>query len=162
MEQKLRDEARALLEQNEVDWIIGSEPGSLKFTTTPLITRDKDDAERLVINPFIVNNLANFLAGIKGRVGIVAKGCDSRSIVSLIQDNKVVREDVVILAVPCPGLIDPAKIEKLTGKDRDELDDINREGDKVIVKVDGGKKEFAAAEVLFDHCLACELPTPGI
>jgi len=160
MEQKLRQEAKTLLEQNKVDWIIGFEPGSLKFTATPLITRDKNDTERLIINPFIVNNLADFLTGIEGRVGIVAKGCDSRSIVSLIQDNKLAREDVVILAVPCPGLIDLAKIERLVGKDRDELDDITREGDKVAVTVDGKKKEFSLNQTLFDHCLACELPTP--
>jgi formate dehydrogenase subunit beta len=160
MEQKLRQEAKALLEQGKVDWIIGFAPGSLKFTTTPLITRDKADAERLVINPFITNNLSNFLTEIKGRVGIVAKGCESRSIVSLIQDNKVARENLVILAVPCPGIIDLAKIERLVGKDRDELDDITRDGDKVSVKVDGKKKEFPIAQVLFDHCLACELPTP--
>ncbi|GAH64238.1 unnamed protein product, partial [marine sediment metagenome] len=55
MEQKLRQEAKALLEQKKVDWIIGFAPGSLKFTTTPLITRDKADTERLVINPFITN-----------------------------------------------------------------------------------------------------------
>jgi len=160
MEQKLRQEARALLEQGKVDWIIGFEPGSLKFTTTPLITKDKSDADRLVINPFITNNLANFLTEIKGRVGIVAKGCDSRSIVSLIQDNKVIREDVVILGVPCLGLIDPTKVERLAGRDRDELDDITREGDKVIIKVDSEKREFPATEALFDHCLACEFPTP--
>ena len=160
MEPKLRQEAKALLEQGKVDWIIGFEPGSLKFTTTPLITRDKNDADRLVINPFIVNNLANFLTEIKGRVGIVAKGCDSRSIVSLIQDNKVIREDMVILAVPCPGIIDLSKVERLVGKDRDELDDITKERDKVIIKVDGEKKEFSATEALFDNCLACELPTP--
>jgi formate dehydrogenase subunit beta len=160
MEQKLRHEAKALLEQNRVDWIIGFEPGSLKFTTTPLITRDKSDVDRLVINPFIVNNLANFLTELKGRIAIVAKGCDSRSIVSLIQDNKVVREDVVILAVPCPGIIDLSKVEQLVGKDRDELDDITREGDKVIIKVDGKEKEFSTTQALFDHCLACELPTP--
>ncbi len=160
MENKLRQEARALLEQNKVDWIIGFAPGSLKFTTTPLITRDQNDAERLVISPFIANNLANFLTEIKGRAGIVAKGCDSRSIVSLIQDNKVVREDVVILGVPCPGMIDLSKVEQLLGKDRDELDNITREGDKVAIKIDGQQQEFATAEVLFDHCLACELPTP--
>ena len=160
MEQKLRQEAKALLEQKKVDWIVGFAPGSLKFTTTPLITKDAADTERLVINPFITNNLANFLTDIEGRVGIVAKGCDSRSIVSLIQDNKVVREDMVILGVPCPGMIDLAKIEKLADKDKDELEDITREGDKVTIKVDGGKKEFAVADVLFDHCLACELPTP--
>ena len=160
MEQKLKQEAKSLLEQGKVDWIIGFEPGSLKFTTTPLITKDKNDADRLVINPFIVNNLANFLTEVKGRVGIVAKGCDSRSIVSLIQDNKAVKENVVILGVPCPGIIDLGKVERLVGKDRDELDDIIREGDKVIIKVNGEKKEFPATEALFDNCLACEFPTP--
>jgi formate dehydrogenase subunit beta len=160
MEQKLRQEAKALLEQKKVDWIIGFAQGSLKFTTTPLITKDIADTERLVINPFITNNLANFLTEIKGRVGIMAKGCESRSIVSLIQDNKVAREDLVIMAVPCPGIIDLAKIERLVGKDRDELEDITRNGDKVSVKLDGQKKDLPIGDVLFDHCLACELPTP--
>jgi ferredoxin len=160
MEQRLRSETRALLEQGKVDWIIGFEPGSLKFTTTPLITKDKNDTDRLVINSFIVNNLANFLTQVKGRVGIVVKGCDSRSVVSLIQDNKVARENLVILGIPCTGVIDLSKIEKLVGKDRAELDEIIREGDKVIIRVNGKKKEFPATEVIFDHCLACELPTP--
>ena len=84
MEQRLRTEAKTLLEQDKVDYIIGFEPGILKFTTTPLITKDKDDIDRLVINSFITNNLAKFLTELKGRVGIVAKGCDSRSILSLI------------------------------------------------------------------------------
>ena len=160
MEQKLQNEAKALLEQGKVDYIVGFEPGSLKFTTTPLITRDKNDVDRLVIDSFIVNNLADFLTELKGRVGIVAKGCDSRSIVSLIQDNKVARENVVILGVPCTGIIDLSKVEKLTGKDRDELDDISREGDKVVITADGKTSEFLITEVLFDNCLGCELPTP--
>ena len=160
MEQRLRTEARALLEQDKVDYIIGFEPGILKFTTTPLITKDKDDIDRLVINSFIANNLAKFLTEPKGRVGIVAKGCDSRSIVSLIQDNKVAREDVVILGVPCPGIIVLSKVEKLVGKDRDELDDIAREGDKVVITTNGKRNEFSITEALFDNCLGCELPTP--
>ena len=160
MEQKLRSEAKALLAEGKVDCIIGFAPGSLKFTTTPLVISDAGDTERLVINPFIVNNLSVFLTELKGRVGIVAKGCDSRSIVSLIQDNKVAREDVVILGVPCSGIIDLAKVEKLVGKDRDEIEDINRDGDKVMVTVSGEQHEFATSEVLFDNCLGCELPTP--
>jgi len=160
MEQKLRDEARALLGQGRVDYIIGFETGSLKFTTTPLITRNSEDIDRLVINPFIVNNLSIFLTEVNGRVGIVAKGCDSRSIVSLIQDNKVVRENVVILGVPCTGLIDLSKVERLTGKDRDELDDIIREEDKVVIIIDGEKKELPITEVLYDNCLGCEFTAP--
>jgi ferredoxin len=160
MEQSLQKEARALLEQGKVDYIIGFEPGSLKFTTTPLITKDKEDVVRLVINPFIVNNLSVFLTELQGRVGIVVKGCDSRSIVSLIQDNKVVREDVVIIGIPCTGLIDLSKVELVTGKDRDELDDIAWQGDKITVRFDGEEKVFPTEEVLFDNCLGCECPTP--
>ena len=160
MEQKLRDEAKALLEQGKVDYIIGFEPGSLKFTTTPLVAKDKDDIDRLVINPFIVNNLSKFLTEVKGRVGIVAKGCDSRSIVSLIQDNKVARDDVVIMGVPCSGLIDLSKVELLLGKDRDELDDITRDEDRVVIMDDGKKRSFPSTEVLFDNCLGCEFPIP--
>ena len=160
MEQKLRREAAALLEQGKVDLIIGFADGSLKFTTSPLITSDKDDVSRLVINPFIANNLSVFLSGVKGRVGIVAKGCDSRSIVSLLQDNKLAREDVFIIGVPCSGIIDLTKVENLVGRDRDEIDDIVRDGDKVTVTVAGKASEFAARDVLFDNCLACELPTP--
>jgi len=159
-EQRLRDEAKILLEQGKVDYIIGFESGSLKFTTSPLITKDKGDVARLVINPFIVNNLSVYLTELKGRVGIVAKGCDSRSIVSLIQDNQVKREDVVILGVPCSGIIDLSKMERLVGKDRDELDDITRDGDKVVVTVGGEKRKFPTSEVLFDNCLGCEFPTP--
>ncbi|MFC1950204.1 4Fe-4S dicluster domain-containing protein [Chloroflexota bacterium] len=159
-EQKLRQQAKALLEQGKVDYIIGFEPGSLKFTTTPLITKDKDSIDRLVINPFIVNNLSTYLPGLKGRVGIVVKGCDSRSIVSLIQDKQVNRDDVVILGVPCSGIIDLSKVEKLVGKDRDEIDDIVREDSKVIVTVAGKKKEFPITEALFDNCLGCEFPVP--
>jgi len=160
MESRLRTEASTLLETAKVDYIVGFEPGSLKFTTSPLITRDKGDVNRLVVNSFMVNNLGVYLTELKGRVGVVAKGCDSRSIVSLIQDNKVAREDVVIIGIPCPGLIDLRKIEQQLDTVRDELDDIVRNGDSVIVTAAGKQHRFPTGQVLFDHCLGCDLPTP--
>ncbi len=160
MEQELRKEARKLLEEEKVDYIVGFAPGSLKFSITPLITKEKEEVASLIINPFIVNNLAKFLTEVPGRIGLVAKGCDSRSIVSLIQDNQVIREDVVIIGVPCSGLIDIVKVEKLVGKDRDEIDDIALQGEKVAVIVGGEKTELPTKEVLFDNCLGCEFPTP--
>jgi ferredoxin len=160
IEQSLRSEAKALLEQGKVDQIVGFELGSLKFSTTPLITKDVNAVDRLVINTFIANNLSVFLTELKGKVGIVVKGCDSRSLVSLIQDNKVIRDNVVIIGFPCRGIIDLSKIEKLIGKDRDELDTVTRNEEKVIVSVNSKEQGFATREVLFDNCLACEFPTP--
>jgi len=159
MEQELRREAKKLLEEGRVDCIVGFATGSLKFSTTPLITRDKEEVASLVINPFIVNNLAKFLTQLPGRIGIVAKGCDSRSIVSLIQDNQVIRENVVIIGVPCSGLIDMMKVEKLVGRDRDEIDDVAVKEEKVTVVIGGQKAELPVEKVLFDNCLDCEAPS---
>ena len=160
IEEKLRRSARELLEQGKIGTFVGYEAGSLKFTTTPLITKDKQATECLVINPFIINNLSTYLREISGKIGVVAKGCDSRSIVSLIQDKQIARENVVIIGVPCAGIIDLDKIEKLTGKDRDELDDIVREGDKVTITFGSAKKEFPAKDVLIDSCLGCDQHIP--
>jgi len=160
MEQELRKEARKLLEEEKVDYIVGFARGSLKFSTTPLITKEKEEVASLVINPFITSNLAKFLSEVAGRVGIVAKGCDSRSIVSLIQDNQVIRENVVIIGVPCSGLVDIVKVEKLVGRDRDEISDVALQGEKVVVTVGGDKTELPAKEVMFDNCLGCKYPTP--
>lgn len=160
MEQKLRSEAKSLLEEGKVDRIIGFAQGSLKFTTTPLITSRAEDAERLVINPFIVNNLAGYLNSIKGKIGIAAKPCDARSIVSLIQDNQIKREDITILGIPCRGLIDIAKIEKTLNRDRDEFTDITLDGDQVTVTISSDKKTMPAVQVLLDDCLACENNLP--
>jgi len=160
IQQRLRQEAKTLLEQGQVEYIVVYETGSLKFTTTPLLTKNKDDTDRLIVNPFIVNNLSVYLTEIKGKVGIVAKGCDSRSVISLIQDNKIAREDIVIMGIPCPGLIDLKKVELLLSKDRDELGNITRDEDRVVIMIDGKGRDFPITEVLFDNCLECEIPTP--
>jgi len=160
VEQELKQEAERLLVENKVDYIVGFEKGSRKFTTRPLITRDRSDIDRLTINAFMTGNLAKYLTELKDRVGIVARGCDSRSIVSLIQDNKVSRENLVILGLPCPGVIDLSKIGELVARDTEELEQIVSKDDGVIVTAGDESKELPLSEVLFDGCLSCEFPTP--
>ena len=160
VQQKLRQEASALLSQGRVDLVIGYGQGSLQYGTTPLLLRQPADVERLVASPFISHNLSRYLTEVKGRVGVVAKGCDSRSIVSLIQDNRVKRQDVFILGVPCSGQVDMRKVEALSGHERDQIRGIELADGKAVIRLEGGEKEFPLAEVLYDSCRECELPTP--
>lgn len=161
MEQELKQEAERLLMEDKVDYIVGFEKGSRKFTTRPLITGDRSDIGRLTVNAFMTGNLAKYLTELKGRVGIVARGCDSRSVVSLIQDNKVSRENLVILGLPCPGVIDLSKIGELVARETEELKEIVSKDDSVIVTAGDESKELPLSEVLFDSCLTCEFPTPA-
>jgi formate dehydrogenase subunit beta len=49
------------------------------------------------------------------KIGIVAKGCDSRNIVTHIIENKIKREQLVVIGVPCKGMIDKRKVTAMAG-----------------------------------------------
>lgn len=161
METELRIEARKLLEQGTVKYILGFARGTLKFTTTPLFIHDPADVHKLVLNRFVKNNLAKYLTEIDGRVGIVVKGCDSRSLVSLIQDKQVSRDNIVILGMACPGMIDVSKVERLIGYDRDLISDISATDKTAVVTFNiTDKKEIQLGQILYDCCLDCKFPVP--
>ncbi|MDY6861749.1 MAG: 4Fe-4S dicluster domain-containing protein [Thermodesulfobacteriota bacterium] len=160
MEEKLKKEVAALFDEKKIDYFVGYAKGSLMHKTTPLITKDKEEALKTVINPFIYNNLACYLRELPGRVGVVVKGCDSRSVVSLLQDNQIFRENLTIIGIPCSGLIDLEKVVSGIQVERHEITSIERQGDKVAVKAGGKEKTFEAEDLLFDKCLNCVLPVP--
>lgn len=108
MEIQLRNLVSQLLANNEVGVVVGYAKGSLEETTTPAFITKPEDADKLVFNECCVNNLSVYLTNKLvtkfGKVGIVAKGCDVKSIVGLVQENQVKREDVTIIGVTCNGV----------------------------------------------------------
>jgi formate dehydrogenase (coenzyme F420) beta subunit len=105
---EIREAARKLLREGEVQVIIGFEGGSLPARSRPVFVRKEEDVERLIWDEFCETNLARYLPKRKERTAIVAKGCDSRAIVELVKENQVARDTVVIIGVPCEGMLDRA------------------------------------------------------
>lgn len=105
-DKKIQDIARKLLKEKKADVVIGFEKGTLPLYATPCFIKSPDQAGRLTWNSFCGNNLANYLPKRKNKIGIVAKGCDSRSIVVLIQENQIKREQLYIIGIPCEGMTD--------------------------------------------------------
>src|SRR5512139_2645402 len=104
----IRETAAGLLSEGRVALVLGYEAGSVPFRTAPAFIERAADAERLVWGPFCTNNLAVYLPRLRGvgRIAIVAKGCDARSTVGLIQEHQIPRDQVVIIGVPCGGMVD--------------------------------------------------------
>jgi len=115
IERSLRETARSLLEDGRVDLVIGYEQGTLPLRTTPCFVRSPEEVERLVWNPLCENNLATYLRTREERVAVVAKGCDVRSIVGLIMERQLARDNVFLIGVPCQGVIDRLEIEQYLG-----------------------------------------------
>lgn len=154
----IRETARQLLADGKVDVVIGYEKGSLPLKATPCFVRTPEDVDRLIWDETCENNLASFVPKTAGKKAIVAKGCDCRSLVVLMQENQLVRDDLYIIGVSCPGVINKRKIEKETG----EIIDAMITDGKISVKGMECSKEYAFAEVKDATCQTCRYPNPVI
>jgi hypothetical protein len=109
---------------------------------------------------FCDNNVARYLVKRQERVAVVAKGCDSRTIVELIKEKQIPREQVVIIGTVCQQLIDRRRIEeKLEGKEILEAEE--KEG-RVIVKGAGWSDVLEKDEFLHHSCKVCTHRNPVI
>jgi len=104
IEKKLQDAAKKLLKDSVVDCVIGYEKSG--GNVVPCFVENPADAKRLVWNTGCIQNLSVYLKDVEGRVAVVAKGCDSRSIVELIKQNQVDKDKVVVLGISCEGMKD--------------------------------------------------------
>jgi hypothetical protein len=111
----------------------------------PCFVKTVADVDKLVWDSNCGINLANYLANRTERIGIVAKGCDSRNIVTHIIENKIKRDQVVIIGVPCKGMIDRHNIEAMAEAEIQEVIEID---DTIQIKGDGFEKTLDKEEVL--------------
>ena len=157
---KIREVARKLLQKKEVELIIGFEPGTLPLQATPCFIRDKEEVDRLIWGSFCSNNLATYLPKRQEKVAIVAKGCDVRAIVELIKEKQIPREQIIIIGIPCQGMVDRRQIEaELEGK---EILKVEEQSDKLILKGNEFTRVINRDEYLYPCCQACTHRNPPI
>lgn len=157
-EKQLREVAEKLLIDKKVDLIIGYEKGTLPLRTRPTFIREPEETERLVWNSRCEINLSFYLKTVKEKVGIVAKGCDSRSIVGLIKESQVKREDIFIIGVPCPGIIDRKKIEDILDG-RELLEGVESDS-QILLKAEGFEETLDQDKLLHASCRSCRHRNP--
>ncbi|MHB8916679.1 MAG: Coenzyme F420 hydrogenase/dehydrogenase, beta subunit C-terminal domain [Desulfocucumaceae bacterium] len=156
----IQDAAKKLLEEKKVDLVIGFAGGSLPLRSTPCFVRRPEDAAGLTWDSSCENNLANYLRRRDGKVAVVAKGCDARSIVALINEGQINRENLFIIGVPCSGMIDRTKVEEaVEGKDILEVED---KGGSLVLKGKGFAVEARLEDLCHDTCKVCNYGNPAV
>ena len=153
----IRATARELLASGKVDVVIGYEQGSVPLRATPLFVRHAADVNRLIWDETCENILANFLKETKGRKAVIAKGCDSRAIAMLINEGQLQRDDLYIIGISCPGVVDRRKIEADLGG---EILSATVEGGKVSASGVESEKTYDFTDVVDKTCRQCRYPNP--
>jgi len=98
MEDKVKTLQKEFLNVFEkLEVVLGWEPGYDSLHATPSFIREAEDLNKLVWNPLCSQNLCTYLVKTLNvrvrendkKIGICVKGCDSRSLVALIQEKFV-------------------------------------------------------------------------
>jgi len=157
--EKIREVSAQILTRGQVDMVIGFRRGTVPLMNEPCSIKHAPDANRLVWDSNCGINLANYLADRKEKIGIIAKGCDSRNIIVHITQNKIKRDQLYIIGVPCKGMVDRHLVARLFAE---EIINAKENDDKIIVKGQNEEKTFSKKDVLQKNCTLCTHRNPVI
>jgi len=105
---ELQAQARDLLQTGAAGVVVGYGQGSQPTVTIPIFVTSPEEVGKLVWNEHCRQNLSVYLTkdiGTNlGKVALVTKGCDERSVIGLIQEQQLAREEVILLGMPCSGV----------------------------------------------------------
>ncbi len=166
VQEEIRKTAGQLLTEAKADLVIGFGKGSLPMRAMPCFIREPDAAKQLVWNSYCLNNLAVYLPKCFApdprlkeqkpppKVAIILKGCDGRSAIGLIKEQQVPRENLVIIAVPCDGMLEATVAQRLIGEN--EIISAEERNGTVTIKDDTGKQtKFSRDQLLAEVCRFC-------
>jgi coenzyme F420-reducing hydrogenase delta subunit/ferredoxin len=106
---RLRDVATELLGEGETSVILGYRRGTLPGKIVPGFVTRPEEAAELVWDSSCFNNLSVYLprpAERNGKVGAVVKKCDVATVVGLLQEGQLRRDDLHLIGVQCAGVWD--------------------------------------------------------
>ena len=148
------------LSSGAIEVFIGYERGPVPLRATPVFVRRPEDVTRLIWDASCENNLVAFLSKLRGKkVGLMVKGCDSRAVVGLLQEGQVIRENLRLVGVNCPGVVDPKKVAAKLAVHVDDLEDAHLNGAQTLLM---GGQCMAIGEVIYDLCRDCVHHNPAL
>jgi ferredoxin len=149
---KIKQISVRLLKEGRVEMVIGFRKGTIAMMNEPHFARSAEDVAKLVWDSNCGINLCNYLTNRTEKIGILAKGCDSRNIVTHIIENKIKRDQLVIIGVPCKGMMDKRKISAMCDG---EITEVIEDENNITAKGAGFEKTFNKKDMLQQNCAVC-------
>lgn len=153
---KIRIKIDELIASGIVNRVIGWKRGDFNYDETPFVFDSGSGFDELIYDGFSASNLSKYLISESkkdGKILALLKPCDTYSFNQLIKEHRINRDGVYIVGVPCDGMIDVTKINKMGIKG---ILSITENENDVIVNTLYGEKTVGRNEVLLERCYACK------
>jgi len=105
----MREKAAALIKDGTVNYVIGWRATRFADKTAIFFVRSAGEAEQLAWNEYAVPLTSKYLMDDRwpdGKIGIFARGCDSKALNRMLRDNQIERASIYIIGLPCEGKMD--------------------------------------------------------
>lgn len=161
-EKKMKERAAELLENGEVQRVVGWKKGEFAFDPVPASFESKEELKDFVYDGFCGANLSKYLiekSKLDGKTAVFLKPCDTYSLNQLLKEHRVDREKVYVIGVECLGKID---ISKVRAKGVDGVTGAEEADGKVKITSLYQDAEFQREEILLEKCLTCKGKTHQI
>ncbi|MHA2180430.1 MAG: hypothetical protein ACXAAH_03285 [Promethearchaeota archaeon] len=169
IENSIKENAKKLLSEKEVDVVIGYSKGSIALTSAPMIIRKEEDVDKLIWDNHCYINLARYLAplmpqlcdseGKPLKIGIVSKGCVGRAVNLLAAEKQIDLEKVKMIGINCNGNVNRSLIALEVGEK--EILDVSLLGDDIIVKGRDWEQKFPYDQYINELCKVCQVKSPS-
>lgn len=146
------------LRSGEIELFIGYELSSLPLQATPAFVHQEEELDRLIWDATCENNLVSFLKQFRGKkVGLMVKGCDARALVGLMREGQLVRSNLRIVGVCCPGVLDAKRVAAALGVPPEDLDGY-LEGTEIVT----ARQRLPLSAVIYESCASCQHHNPEL
>jgi formate dehydrogenase (coenzyme F420) beta subunit len=159
--EKIKEISKRLLNEGKVDMVIGFKKGTVPMMNQPVFARNPGEVDHFIWDSNCGINLANYVTDRKEKIGIVAKGCDSRNLVVHIVENKIKRDQLYIIGVPCKGMTDRHKLRGMISGEIESIEE-DEAGNSVTIVANGVSRTLDRLDVLQENCALCMHRNPVI
>jgi len=158
----VRARAKQLLESGEVQRVIGHARGTTPYRSRPHFATSPEQTEGLIHEVTCASNLAVYVSKPKERVAVIAKGCDARSLVTIINEGQAERGNVLIVGVACEGKLDEGRLLRKLDFPPRHAQSVREEGEEVVVEGPQGEVRLRRDDVIMVNCTYCRARTPAV
>lgn len=157
MQDVMKERALQLLEDGTVNRILGWKTGEFAYDITPAVFQSKEEVEAdFIYDDFCVSNLSKYLikeSRKEGKILVFLKPCDTYSFNQLVKENRIWKDNVYVIGVPCEGKAD---IGRIKSEGQEGILSVEKKGDSYEVETLYGTENLKREDILAERCLSCK------